>query len=129
MADEVRQDEQIEKLWDAIQEIREEHHDAITETHKTIGTVASELREMRTVAIGIDGKNGLRSEIHANADAIKELKIKVETGFRTCPWGEKVMAHLNEHAEKGKNTLTATRFYIGQALMVLLFVAGLWLKK
>ena len=118
MADEVRQDTQIEKLWDAVQEIREEAHDLKTSE-----------REMRMALIGVDGKNGLRSEIHANADAIKELKIKVETGFRTCPWGEKVMAHLNEHAEKGKNTLTATRFYIGQAMMILLFIAGIWFKK
>lgn len=118
MADEARQDTQIEKLWDAIQEIREEAHDR-----------DSAIRELKAALFGVDGKNGLRGEIHANNEAIKELRLRVEMGYKTCPWGEKMKEHLESHAKRESGALTARRFYIGQVITMVIFLAGLWFKK
>jgi hypothetical protein len=117
MADELWQNEQIEKLWDAIQDLREARH-----------TNAEGIREIRTALFGLGGKNGLRSLIQGNSDAIKELRVRVETGYKTCHWGEKMIEHLDSHKKKESGALTARRFYIGQVVTVLIFLAGLWFK-
>ena len=116
--EQARQDDQIEKLWDAAKENRT----AIDRHH-------AELLEVRATLIGIDGTNGIRRRVYEIADDIEEIRETISKGHLSCPIAKQVGEHMADHKTKESGIWTARRFYIGQLITIAIFVAGMLLKR
>ena len=98
-AEQARQDDQIEKLWKAIDAMRKEEAEQW-----------SVMREMRAVLVGVDGMNGMNSRIRSIETIVKGLESNQEILRRyvdtqlanhplTCPVGKMVEQHIQDGKE------------------------------
>ncbi len=102
--------EQIEKLFGANSARREE-----------IGELGKELTELKTVVRGVDGNNGLSGRMRDLEDAMKDH-------LKDCPVGNRLDTHFDEHKTERSNSFSARQFWVGQALVIILFVIGLFVR-
>lgn len=98
-AEQARQDDQIEKLWSAIESMREEDKNQW-----------AMLREMRAVLVGMDGMNGMNSRLKSIETMVRGLEGSIEILHRyvdtqianhplVCPVGKAFEQHIQDGKE------------------------------
>lgn len=113
-----RQDEQIEKLWDAHAGNR-----------RDIAALRTDHETLKTVVLGSDGKNGLGGRVRGLEESRDELEERIMNAPRDCPIGQKLKDYTDISTKGKSDALTARRFFIGQAITILIFLIGLYFKR
>lgn len=117
-----RRDEQIEKLWAAMDDVR-----------KDTAKLWSALRELRVVLIGVDGINGMNSRVKSIEASLKGLEVALENYIKcvekqiqnaphSCPVNERLLSHITEGKEAMNNKRADWQKWVQTIAMICTFL-------
>jgi len=115
---EARNYEQIEKLWDSMTKVRND-----------IAKLTTAIERLTVILSGVDGNNGLMVRVRDLEEGRDEMEERMIKLCRDCGVGSTLKGHLESHEKAKVEGLTTKRFVIGQAIVIILFILSIFLKR
>lgn len=104
-------DEQLKKLWDDLDKIREE-----------LAKMKADIGKIFVQIVGVDGRNGLSGRVRDLEEGRDEMESRLISSCKDCATTEMIKKHIEWHDKERSEVLTTKRFIIAQTIAILLYI-------
>ena len=113
----VRHEDEIKDLWKADSEVKED-----------LGALRTDFEKLKTIVIGVDGKNGLNSRMRDSEKWEEKMEERLRDACKSCSPAELIRKHIEWHDDQKDKGITTARFYLTQGIVVFLSLLGLFVR-